>query len=136
MQGRVLNRQFLRVIPFVRIFVQTGGFTMNNEIATSEQSINKIYSSGEFKSHVRNKGWIITFLVLVTFIFFFSLPLLNTLFPAVMKYQIAGSFNIGLLWVILQYPLGAAVAWCYAKKMGRYDDPKWIKHYLASGKAK
>lgn len=109
---------------------------MNNEIETTELSINKIYSSQEFKLHVRNKGWVITFLVLITFIFFFSLPLLNSLLPAVMKYQIVGSFNIGLLWVILQYPLGAAVAWCYAKKMGRYDDPKWVTHYLARGKAK
>lgn len=109
---------------------------MNNEIDTSKLTIDKIFASGEFKTHVRNKGVIITLLVIVTFIFFFSLPLLNSLFPAVMKYQIAGSFNIGLLWVILQYPLGAAVAWCYAKKMGRYDDPQWIKHYLGNGKAK
>lgn len=109
---------------------------MNNEIETTELNIKEIYSSGEFKLHVRKKGLIITFLVLITFIFFFSLPLLNSLLPAVMKYQIVGSFNIGLLWVILQYPLGAAVAWCYAKKMGRYDDPKWITHYLARGKAK
>lgn len=109
---------------------------MNNEIETTELSIKEIYSSGEFKLHVRKKGLIIIFLVLITFIFFFSLPLLNSLLPAVMRYQIVGSFNIGLLWVILQYPLGAAVAWCYAKKMGRYDDPNWIIHYLARGKAK
>ncbi len=109
---------------------------MNNEIETTELSIKEIYSSGEFKLHVRKKSLIIIFLVLITFIFFFSLPLLNSLLPAVMRYQIVGSFNIGLLWVILQYPLGAAVAWCYAKKMGRYDDPNWIIHYLARGKAK
>ncbi|BCQ42436.1 hypothetical protein ERHA54_50390 (plasmid) [Erwinia rhapontici] len=109
---------------------------MDNVIEKKELSIDEIYSSGDFKLHVRKKGLIITNLVLITFVFFFSLPLLNSLLPSVMKYQIVGSFNIGLLWVILQYPLGAAVAWCYAKKMGRYDDANWLTHYLARGKAK
>lgn len=107
---------------------------MNNQIQSSDTSINKIFSSNEFKSHMRGKGLIITLLVIVTFIFFFSLPLLNSLLPAVMKYQVVGSVNIGLLWVILQYPLGAAVAWCYTKKMRCFDNPEWLNSYLGKKK--
>ncbi|WP_226569730.1 DUF485 domain-containing protein [Mangrovibacter yixingensis] len=109
---------------------------MHNEKKVTEQIINNLYSSAEFKSYKNNKGFTVFTLMILTFIFFFSLPLLNSLFPDVMKYQIAGSFNIGLLWVILQYPLGAAIAWGYAKKMMHYDDPAWVKQYLEGGEAK
>lgn len=109
---------------------------MKREIDPSGIVIDKLFSSQELKSHIKKKGLIIAQLLIITFIFFFSLPLLNSFFPTLMKYQISGSFNLGLLWVILQYPLGAAVAWYYAKKMVRYDNAEWVKHYLKNGKVK
>lgn len=107
---------------------------MKNTIDKSQSTIELIYDLKEFGIHIKRKGAIIVILLIVTFLFFFSLPLLNSFFPDLMKYQLAGSFNVGLLWVILQYPIGAIVAWIYARKMMDFDSPGWIGSRLSKGK--
>lgn len=109
---------------------------MHNKIELNKNDVEDIYYSSEFNTHIRHKGRMILLLLILTFLFFFSLPFLNLYFPDLMKYKISGSFNVGLLLVILQYPLGAIVAWCYARKAKDYDNPAWLHKVIKRGNSK
>ncbi|MFK3708692.1 DUF485 domain-containing protein [Klebsiella sp. NPDC088457] len=80
------------------------------------------YTQDAFRGKTRKKQKIIFSLLVLSLFFFFSIPFLNNCFPNVMAYKIGGAFNVGLLWAILQYPIGGMIAWCYASKMKYFDN--------------
>lgn len=79
---------------------------MNDVISSKKTSINDIYNSKQYRQYSRHKLIVIWTLIGITLAFYFSVPVLNFLAPGMMNYRITGSVNVGLIWVIMQYPLG------------------------------
>ncbi|CAK9885881.1 MAG: hypothetical protein XXXJIFNMEKO3_02298 [Candidatus Erwinia impunctatus] len=80
-----------------------------------------IYHSSSFKTKTKKRATMTIVLLECAFISFFSFPFLNNVFPEVMKYRLAGAFNVGLAWAILQYPVMGLVAWIYAHQMQKLE---------------
>lgn len=93
---------------------------MSNTPSEDDQFL-QLYQSSEFRQFNRKKFKLIIVLLFINFIFFFSLPFFNNFFPELMKYKIYGAFNVGLLLVILQYPLSTVIVWIYARRIKKYD---------------
>ncbi|ARU94020.1 DUF485 domain-containing protein [Tatumella citrea] len=98
---------------------------MNDVISSKKTSINDIYNSKQYRQYSRHKLIVIWTLIGITLAFYFSVPVLNFLAPGMMNYRITGSVNVGLIWVIMQYPLGGLIACYYVKKMRQLDNHQW-----------
>ena len=98
---------------------------MNDVISSKKTSINDIYNSKQYRQYSRHKLIVIWTLIGITLEFYFSVTVLNFLAQGMMNYRITGSVNVGLIWVIMQYPLGGLIACYYVKKMRQLDNHQW-----------
>ncbi len=98
---------------------------MNQSRGSTALSVDDIYNSRQYRQYSGYKLKVIWTLIGISLTCYFSVPVLNFLAPGVMNYQITGSVNIGLIWVIMQYPLGGLIACYYVKKMRQLDDHRW-----------
>ncbi|MCG8156380.1 DUF485 domain-containing protein [Brenneria goodwinii] len=104
---------------------------MSNKDSTQSYSWDEIYQHKNYKEMVIKKQSAIIKLLIISLIFFFSIPFMNSFFPDLMKVKIAGAVNIGLVWAILQYPLGGLIACRYAVKMRHFDrESKKLSQFL------
>jgi uncharacterized membrane protein (DUF485 family) len=81
-----------------------------------------LYQSEKFRQFSSKKLSLILLLLFINLCFFFSLPFLTYFFPELMKHKLYGAFNVGLLLVILQYPLCSVIIWIYTRRIKPYDD--------------
>lgn len=54
-------------------------------------------------------------------LFYFSIPFLTTFYPTLLSIKIWGPVTFGLLYAVLQYPIGGAIAIAYAVSVRKID---------------
>jgi uncharacterized membrane protein (DUF485 family) len=90
-------------------------------INPEQSSWSVIFQNPEFQAVARKRKKIVISLFLVSALFYFSIPLLTTMYPAVFRVRLFGSINLGLVYAILQYPIGGLIAYYYAISMRKID---------------
>ena len=91
---------------------------VNQEISTQWSAH---YRASQFQTLVRRRRAIGAGLFAVTALFYFSVFLIAAAHPGFWRVQVFGAINLGLLYALLQYPLGGLVAYGYARAMRRVD---------------
>lgn len=80
-----------------------------------------IYQNPEFHAIARKRKKIVFTLFIISALFYFSIPFITTLYPSVFHVRLFGSINLGLVYAVLQYPIGGMIAYCYAVSMRKLD---------------
>jgi len=79
------------------------------------------FNKSQFHSLTRQRRVIILKLFALSALFYFSIPFFTTFFPKFFAIQISGAINVGLVYAILQYPVGGLIAYRYAVNMRKID---------------
>jgi uncharacterized membrane protein (DUF485 family) len=79
------------------------------------------YQKASFHALARRRRTIVVQLFVLSALFYFSLPFMTTVFPEFFRIKVLGSINIGLIYAILQYPIGGLIAYRYAVSMRKVD---------------
>jgi uncharacterized membrane protein (DUF485 family) len=85
------------------------------------ESWSDIYQKPQFVALTLRRRKIVLRLFALSSLFYFSIPFLTTLFPNILSIKIWGPLNIGLLYGVLQYPIGGLIAITFAIKMRKID---------------
>lgn len=88
----------------------------------SDPDWKSIFASAGFINLVRRRRAVALRLVGISMLLFFSIPFIVNQFPALFRIRVFGPINLGLIYCIAQYLIGAVIAYRYALQMRRIDD--------------
>lgn len=80
-----------------------------------------IFKNENFHLLVRQRRLIVAQLFVLSALVYFSIPFITTVFPEFFRIRISGAINIGLVYAVLQYPIGGLIAYRYAITMRKID---------------
>lgn len=80
-----------------------------------------LYAKPEFSRLVRHRRSVSVRLMFVSMALFFSIPFIVSQFPALFHIKVFGVINVGLIFLISQYLIGAIIAYRYVVNMRQVD---------------
>ncbi len=80
-----------------------------------------MYRNPQFHAIARQRRRVVLTLFIVGTLFYFSIPAITTFYPSVFHVRLFGVVNIGLVYGLLQYPIGGLIAYIYAINMRKLD---------------
>ncbi|WP_058896486.1 MULTISPECIES: DUF485 domain-containing protein [Herbaspirillum] len=92
---------------------------MHSDMQTDAWSV--MYQNPQFHAIARKRKLVVMTLFVVSALFYFSIPFITTFYPRIFHVQLFGAVNLGLVYAVLQYPLGGLVAYAYAVHMRKLD---------------
>ena len=81
-----------------------------------------LYAKPEFTRLVRHRMSVSVRLMVIAMVLFFSIPFIASQFPALFHIKVIGVINVGLIFLISQYFIGAVIAYRYAVQMRQVDE--------------
>lgn len=88
---------------------------------SSPDSWAAIYRNPQFHTVTSKRKKVVLTLFIISALFYFSIPFCTTFFPSLFHVRLSGSLNLGLIYSLLQYPIGGLVAYAYAINMRKLD---------------
>ena len=100
----------------------------------AEAQFAEIFNDLQFVELARHRRAVTLRLLAVTFVTFFSIPLISWACPELFKFKFYGVINVGLAYMVANYFIGGLIAWRYARNMSRIDQMSGdlLKHTAAA----
>lgn len=80
-----------------------------------------ISRDAEFVATTRAKARLVTALMVIAALYYFALPLGASLLKPLFQQSLVGELNVGLVFALSQYPVGALLALAYLRGARTFD---------------
>lgn len=81
----------------------------------------RIYQSSTFKIYMSKKRIFVFLLTLFFFLYYFSLPILTSYFPLLMRYEVIRSISFAWLFALSQFLMTWLICFLYVRKAKSFD---------------